>query len=411
MKRSPNNLLKLSRSPKTGRLAIVNHFNRAVDDLAPSTNYPKIKALLSSNLWPWIWSYLKYCFRGKHPFPNYVNNAQTGVYRIQPAAGSTSIHIAVAGDWGTGTEEAFQIANLIVATHSDLTIHLGDVYFVGDDPEIEEKCLGQPTNGYDGVTWPVGSQGSFALNGNHEMYASGGPYFETFLPTLGMNRQGQPASYFCLETDQWRIIAVDTGYNSVGTPILSSIPLIKSIPFIGGDCHLEDDTIAWLRTVVNPVANPKPTLLLSHHQYFTAFPGEQEYKKPAAQLAEFLQGQEIVWIWGHEHRLGIYDKYKANEGFTFYGRCVGHSGMPVEMADPQPSVDAPLILYDLRTHNLDPETKVGQNGFVNATIDGPTLSLEYRDIDNILVLTETFTKGTNGQIIYNCVDPGILKRL
>jgi hypothetical protein len=51
-----------------------------------------------------------------------------------------------------------------------------------------------------------------------------------------------------------------------------------------------------------PKANPKATLLLSHHQYFTAFK-DHAYTKPAKQLVEFFQGQDVVWIWGHEHRL------------------------------------------------------------------------------------------------------------
>jgi hypothetical protein len=68
------------------------------------------------------------------------------------------------------------------------TIHIRDVYYVGDATEINENCLGvkNPNNNYDPVTWPLVSRGSFALTGNHEMYANGNGYFEVFLPTLGM---------------------------------------------------------------------------------------------------------------------------------------------------------------------------------------------------------------------------------
>ncbi len=150
-------------------------------------------------------------------------------------------------------------------------------------------------HGYAGVTWPKGTQGSFALNGNHKMYANGKPYFTTFLKTLGMtgHPEGQLASFFCLETERWRIIAIDTGYNSVGWPILGVLPVLNKIPFIGGDCRLDEKLIEWFRQVVRPREKRKPTLLLSHHQYFSAFP-DLSYHKPAKQLAEFLQGQEIV---------------------------------------------------------------------------------------------------------------------
>jgi hypothetical protein len=90
------------------------------------------------------------------------------------------------------------------------------------------------------VTWPIGQKGSFGLNGNHEMYANGVAYFDMFLPRLGLRTgpcgmSGQQTSFFCLENDYWRIIAVDTGYNSTGVPILAHLPFINRIPFIGGD--------------------------------------------------------------------------------------------------------------------------------------------------------------------------------
>ena len=139
------------------------------------------------------------------------------------------------------------------------TIHIGDVYYVGDPPSVNENCLGikNPNNNYDPVTWPLGSVGSFALNGNHEMYANGGGYFDVFFsPRLGLRTggavTGQQTSFFCLQNQYWRVIAIDTGYNSIGVPILSGIPWINSIPGIGGDCALPDPLVKWLKEVVRP---------------------------------------------------------------------------------------------------------------------------------------------------------------
>ena len=172
------------------------------------------------------------------------------------------MRIAIAGDWGTGTQEAETIAGMMVRTKPDLTIHLGDVYYVGDQPAIEENCFGESRKGFTGVRWEHGEQGSFALNGNHEMYANGGPYFNIFLKSLGLKNSGEPqvASFFSLDVGAWRILAIDTGYNSVGIPILSMIPGLKSIPAIGGDCHLEKVFIEWLRNDVKLWQNPKPSL-------------------------------------------------------------------------------------------------------------------------------------------------------
>jgi len=72
------------------------------------------------------------------------------------------------------------------------------------------------------------------------MYANGGGYFDVLLPRLGLRdaseaMSGQQTSFFCLQNQYWRIIAIDTGYNSIGVPILSHVPLINEIPGIGGD--------------------------------------------------------------------------------------------------------------------------------------------------------------------------------
>lgn len=409
-RRDPKNLNKLNRSPTVGRSALVNHFDQTVARLAATSNFPKLMAFLPQNVWPWVANYLKYAFTPRFPFPGYTNSTNTGVYPLGPSPGNAAIKIAVVGDWGTGTQEAQTIIDLMSQTKPDLTIHLGDVYYVGDAPEIAEKCFGEPTNGFAGVTWEPGTQGSFALNGNHEMYANGKPYFTTFLSSLGMpaGPPGQLASFFCLETDAWRIIAIDTGYNSVGVPILSMIPGINSIPAIGGDCHLEKSLLAWLRDTVKPKATPKATLLLSHHQYYTAF-NDHAYTKPAKQLVEFFDGQDVVWIWGHEHRLGIYDRFRTGGGISAYGRCLGHGGMPVDLGTPDPK-KAPLQLHDQRSHPLDDKTSVGENGFVSLTISGRVLTLDYRDIKNSQLLVETFTADSSGSFRYAVVNnPGILQ--
>ena len=408
--RDPKSLAKLNGPPAFSRSVLMNHFSRTVDRLAVTSNFPKLKAFLPQNL-SWILTYLKYALTPRYPFPDYTASANTGVYQLAPSPGTQAIKIAIAGDWGTGTQESQTIASLMAITNPGLTIHLGDVYYVGDAPDIAENCLGTPANDFAGVTWPHGTRGSFALNGNHEMYANGNPYFTTVLSSLGMpaGPPGQLASFFCLETDAWRIIAIDTGYNSVGIPILSLIPGINGIPAIGGDCHLEKSLLAWLRDTVQPKTRPKATLLLSHHQYYTAFT-DYAYTKPAKQLTEFFDGQEVVWIWGHEHRLGIYDKFSTGGGITAYGRCLGHSGMPVDLGTPNPK-KAPLQLYDRdRSHTLGDGTKVGENGFVNLTITDRVLTLDYRDINNTQLLVETFTTDGTGGLGRTVVsDPGILK--
>ncbi len=82
--------------------------------------------------------------------------------------------------------------------------------------------------------------------------------------------------------------------------------------------------------------------------------------------------------------------------------------MPVELARPDRS-KAPLVLYDTRSHQLDEETRVGQNGFVSATIKGDVLTLDYRDIDDISLLVEAFSPNADGTLKHQFQDPGVLR--
>ncbi len=160
-RRNPLSLVKLNGPPMFSRSVLANHFSRTVDRLAVTSNFPKLAAFLPQNLWPWVSNYIKYAFhRRYHPFPGYPSGANTGVYplaRRRPE--SAAMIIAIAGDWGTGTQESATIAGLMTklrlsTTCPTLTIHLGDVYYVGDAPEIAENCFAQPTPEFAGVKWP-----------------------------------------------------------------------------------------------------------------------------------------------------------------------------------------------------------------------------------------------------------------
>ena len=185
--------------------------------------YPTLAAFAPHRFWKWLTEYWRFRIGRRHPFQTYDGeDGDNGVYRLHGDA--HEIRIALAGDWGTGTDEAAEVAALIEAWRPHYSIHLGDVYYVGDPAEVGANFLGvrNPRYHYAPCKWPLGSEGAFALNGNHEMYALGYGYFDHILPKLGVrgSPRGQRASYFCLENDHWRIIALDTSYNSVGAPVL-----------------------------------------------------------------------------------------------------------------------------------------------------------------------------------------------
>jgi hypothetical protein len=348
-------------------------------------------------LWGWVRNYLAYVFHKKHYFPPFTASPTNAMYDLlDEHGGASNVRVSMAGDWGTGTEESFQVANGIEQFQPHFTIHLGDVYYVGDPLSVNENCLGikNPNNNYDPVKWPIGLKGSFGLNGNHEMYANGGGYFDVLLPRLGLRdtngkATGQQTSFFCLENQYWRIIAIDTGYNSVGIPLVSGIPVINSIPGVGGNCELRAELMEWLKDVVKPDADKRGIVLLSHHQNYSAFQGS--YDKPARQLWEAGLRRSVLWFWGHEHRLAGYDLYGTGDLKSF-GRCVGHGGMPVDRGTPT-HPPTPLF-FDNR---LAPNG-FGMNGFLNLTFNGPTLEISYCDLDGSAVLHEKWLADATGVV-------------
>jgi len=376
---------------------------------------PPLQDFDNSNIFPWIANWLKTVGSARHAFEAYPNEGDQGRYDLSGLlAADGSIRIGIAGDWGTGADVAQQVADSMVANNPELTIHLGDVYYVGTGQEIQENCLGVNGTTYQGVFWRQGSKGSFALNGNHEMYSGGSPYFDVFLPTLGIpssQDKQQLRSYFCLEAPGWRIVAIDTGYNS---------------DTLAGDCTLEQPLLDWLQNVVDPVHKPKPTVLLSHHQWFSGF-GDGDYPKPAQQIASFFKNQQIVWLWGHEHRLAIFYPYRSpGNHLSCYARCVGHGGMPLEQASSAyPNQEGTQLveywdnpdLHPDRFHKLSDGTLVGTNGYAMMTIQGSNLSLEYLDADGTSVLKESFLPGGGGATWDGTLartvvsDPQILNRM
>jgi hypothetical protein len=381
---------------KLPRSAALSHLYRAAEAAAPP-NFPPLFKFGPSALWEWIKSYLKYVFHRKHPFPAHTACPRNAMYGLTGDDGG-AVRVSLAADWGTGTEEAASVAAQMSSFKPHYTIHLGDVYYVGDPPEVRENCLNipNPDNNYEPLEWPHGSLGSFAMNGNHEMYAKGDGYFDVFLPTLGINVgpgkvSGQHTSFFCLENRYWRIIALDTGYNSTG---------------IFGNCRLPDAHIAWLKEVVRPAADTRGIVLLSHHEYYSGF--ECPYTRPARQLWDVGLQRPALWFWGHEHRLAGYE-LGGPKRLQVFGRCIGHGGMPIDPANPKH--EPKPLFYDLRHA---PNT-FGVNGFVNLTFTGSSLASVYVDLDGTELLRETWTVDANGAVRLSSIekktsDPGFIFR-
>jgi hypothetical protein len=209
----------------------------------------------------------------------------------QPGSFPDVARIALISDWGTGLYGAPACAQSIEADKAGfaMVMHLGDVYYSGDAPEMKSRFLD---------LWPkVNGAISRGLNGNHEMYTGGEAYFDTALKFFG-----QSGSYFAMQNNHWLLAALDTSYT---------------------DQDLFGDQAAWLDKLISQ-AGDRRVVLFSHHQPFSLL--DNPAPKVVSKLEHHLEAKRIhAWYFGHEHRCVIYDKHPT---WNVRGRCIGHSGFP-----------------------------------------------------------------------------------
>ncbi len=385
---------------------------------------------------------LENVFRSAPP-PNYRGEPQSGIYQMPGEAELGEINIALLGDWGTYTRESVNLAKNVADKKPDYTIHLGDTYFTGSDDEIDQ-CFNP-----DNKVWCYGRLGSFALLGNHEMYSEGVNYYDTLLEKwMGIwndgnvaNRRQQDYSYFCLENEHWRIIALDTGTDSH----YSLVSRIKSFLHPSGDLlsgntrlDIKDNQLKWLeKEVFNNPGDKRGIILLTHHQPWGIFKN-YAYPVPATTLArpELIgPSKRILWFWGHEHYFSMYGCSKGDHVVKAFGRCLGHAGMPVELNEKKKDKDDNkvhrkepvktdkkgrpntgfdyLALYDLRersTAQNSQQTPLGYNGYACITLNKDIATVKYygynpeTDQSDILV-SESWTV-TDGNLT-GTIDPKV----
>jgi calcineurin-like phosphoesterase family protein len=397
-RRSLKDLRRLPRSPALSK------YRAALERVGQTpSKFPSLSYFSPAAWWNWFRTYAPHAFARNCRFRTDTGPYQSK-YPLRNGSGGQPARISMAGDWGTGTNEAEAVTGSMTPDDAlpDYTIHLGDVYFIGDGPSIDENCLGTPNpspNSFAPVKWRPGRLGSFAMNGNHEMYATGEPYFSKFLPTLGCiengKAMGQGVSYFCIENDYWRVIGLDTGYHSRGLPFLSLLG--SALPFLRPSCRLPDPVLDWLRTVVKIQDDrQRGLILLTHHQYYSAF--EENYTKAAKQLAALID-RPVLWFWGHEHRMAGYH-LQGPAKILAHGRCIGHGGMPVERHDP-PDCNK-VVFFDNRVYSA--QDNFGWNGYVNLDFEDAHLTVRYFDIGSIqggqnrLLIEEKWTVDAQGQL-------------
>jgi 3',5'-cyclic AMP phosphodiesterase CpdA len=288
-----------------------------------------------------------------------------------PVRLARNARVLIVGDWGTGLPGAVAVAKQMrkwvdeARDREQHVIHLGDVYYSGWREEYQTRFL---------PYWPVdrGDRDvmSWSLNGNHDMYSGGHGYFGFLLhdPRFRGHWQGDPAketpsSHFSLENDDWQILGLDSSY---------------------ADHDLAGSQAQWLADKLR--ASQRKTMLLSHHQPFSAYDAEVSQAMTEKVQNAVPAGRSIdAWIWGHEHRCTVYGN--RPKPWLKFGSCVGNGGVPQLLPDPplaplpDDAAHAPLTwAYE------GDEPADGNNwlrfGFAVLDFDGANVTIRYVDEHN-----------------------------
>ena len=287
---------------------------------------------------------------------------------IEGARFPDNAKIAILGDWGTGDDGARRLLQKVAARNPDVVIHLGDVYYSGTQHEFQNyfypiwrDVLALPDVPWGGKLADLTSKPStFTLSGNHDMYAGGAPYY-TVLDMIG-----QPASYFCLRNSDWQVIALDTGKNDANPTAAGT-----NVTF------LESTEIDWLKHKM-ATAGARKTVLLSHHQLYTAYKkeaiGDGSVNQKLLDATAGILPQVTAWFWGHEHNLVIFDNPPH-----VLGRCVGHGAFPVgrdELGD----LNGQFAVKNAKLA-LDQSGGLFQHGYMMMELSGNQAAVTYFQID------------------------------
>ena len=321
-----------------------------------------------------------YGLDGRLHKPMYIPPApDMGVIPFKPGA-----VIGLMADWGTGTGAASRLVGQMARYDPDIVIHLGDIYYSGTRDECDRNFLQPMAAAFDRSKVAI-----YNLAGNHDMYCGGLGYYDMLKRLNPPGLPQQPASFFCLRcTDEsWQFVAMDTG-NSDHDPNIKDLDDVL--------VALDPAEEAWLDARIAEF--PGRTILLSHHQYFSALDrigpkgpdGSSQAYNPNldSTLNRFqtsAKGRIAAWFWGHEHTLTIYAPYRGLQK----GRCIGHGAVPVLLTPEQPhpmsSIKDPPGFQQVP---LPADDQVYAHGFVMLQFaeDGSVEATYYDDVDGQKVL-------------------------
>lgn len=309
------------------------------------------------------------------------------VYDLIEPSPDEPLKIALFSDFGVGRYYSDHIAKQFHRDRFPYVIHLGDVYYAGRASEFRDNFEKQ-------INPILSFSRFFALNSNHEMYSGGIPYFK-YIDTRAERHpsiQQQKGSYFCLRSNQFQIIGIDTAFFDHGR-------------------YKEKKLQDWLAMVLRKGRETHRVniLLSADHPY--EYGDKDLTKLMSKDLKHLVVDEKLVdlWFWGNTHYCALFNhNLTAGNGFQvapFVGSCIGHAGYPYDTMKPKPDDDLPAPLLFLETQSRFPGTNIrtdkGNNGYcvLQLNADG-SIGLKYIDWMSNLRFAATLTRGQAGEPLH-----------
>ncbi|MGB8192434.1 MAG: metallophosphoesterase [Chitinophagaceae bacterium] len=319
---------------------------------------------------PALYIWYNYLFGKKAPFGDSPATINIG--------NQSTLTIAVMGDWGTGpwadgsnSSPSVLVGNAIKSLTPDITLHLGDVYYAGLAGEETDRLF---------ASFPAGSQYSFTLNSNHEMYDGATGYFGTALTNAPFLTQ-KNTSYFVINYADWVLIALDSAYYDTSFFVMQggldavqqsfvqnlNIPATKKVIMFTHHTALTTDG-----TAVNNASDPNNLLLAVYTALNKRYPD--------------------FWYYGHTHNGIVYNDNSATKNYTTAFnlhpqiRCMGHGAIPFGNGyDLYGNGGTPIDTVDYYAHTPMPspntrQTKRVLNGFALLTLSNGSITEDVYEV-------------------------------
>ncbi|MBN9681595.1 MULTISPECIES: hypothetical protein [unclassified Corallococcus] len=258
------------------------------------------------------------------PFRWHFGAKSRFVYPLREPEPGHPVEVALFGDFGTGEYASRYIARQLVmrGERLDCAVHLGGVFYSGRQGEFDAH-LAEPLEPLLGTT------ALLTLNAPPEMRSGAGAYFRYLDERRGASsRHPQEGSYFCLASERFQLIGLDTAWFEAGR-------------------HREPALLQWLEQRLSEGRRRGAMNILLTH----AAPYGPDAERLAPLVTEDLSPLVVerewvdLWCWGGAQAGALYDRAP---GLPFIGASLGHGGFPSERRDAPEYPVAPVRFFESR---------------------------------------------------------------